>query len=320
MLRRLALIALVGFIFGCAPALRSAPPTQALAAIPTAAPTQTLAPPSATATRTPTRTFTPQPTRTPSPTPYPITLSPTPTLAPIAAAPEPSRELRRPTIDTSLILPDLRMLPPSHLVIEITPADERLLRLTTLIINWGPGKLEVLGKSDATTARTVVMQHVYRANGAYDERAAGIFLFHITHNHWHVEDFANYQVWSLTPEGKPAEIVARSDKISFCLRDTGRSTLEVAPEEPQYTECEAELQGMSAGWIDAYEWDTPGQTIDITALSDGVYALVSVVDPSNRLLELDENNNDVTIYFLLREDSVEILELAQVLEQLDAAQ
>lgn len=318
MFRRLSFLVVIWLVTSCTTNVSpTATPTESLAQL---APPTVTATPTATFTHTPTRTFTRQPTHTPSPTPYPIILSPTPTLAPITAAPEPSRELRRPTIDTSLVLPDLRMLPPTQLVIEVTPQNERLLRFTTLIFNWGPGKLQVLGKSDATSQRTVVMQHLYRANGAYDEHAAGIFLFHITHNHWHVEDFARYEVWSLAANGEMKQVVALSDKISFCLRDTGRSTLEYAPAEPQYTECEAELQGMSAGWIDAYEFDTPGQSVDVTALADGVYALNSVVDPSNRFQEADDANNSVLIYFLLQEDTVQEIQAEQLHEYLDASQ
>ncbi len=317
MFRRL-LFVVIWLVTSCTPNVSlTATPTESLAQL---APPTITATPTATFTRTPTQTFTPRPTRTPSPTPYPIILSPTPTLPRVTAAPEPSRELRRPTIDTLLILPDLRMLPPTQLVIEVTPENERLLRFTTLIFNWGPGKLQVLGKSDATSARTVVMQHLYRANGAYDEHAAGIFLFHLTHKHWHVEDFARYEVWSLAADGEPTEIVALSDKISFCLRDTGRSTLEYAPLEPQYTECEAELQGMSAGWIDAYEFDTPGQTVDVTALADGVYALNSIVDPSNRFQEVDDTNNGVLIYFLLQKDTVQEIQAEQLHKFPDASQ
>ena len=42
---------------------------------------------------------------------------------------------------------------------------------------------------------------------------------------------------------------------------------------------------------------------------DGVYALRSVADPENRLLEIDENNNQAVTYFELRDGGTEVAEL-----------
>ena len=42
---------------------------------------------------------------------------------------------------------------------------------------------------------------------------------------------------------------------------------------------------MSAGWGDIYTWDLPGQQIDISHVSDGVYELVSRANPDAGLLE-----------------------------------
>jgi hypothetical protein len=228
----------------------------------------------------------------------------------------PTEVHRRPTSDLTVLLPDLRMLPPADLTLEITPEGQRLLRLTNYIINWGEGTLEVLGRSDRLSQRTVVTQHIYRANGSFTARPAGMFFFHLAHNHWHFENFAVYALWSLTPEGRLNESVAAMDKVSYCLRDTGRSELPYGPPDQLYTECEADLQGISAGWIDSYEYDLPGQTIDITDLPDGVYALVCTVDPGDRLLELDENNNSALIYVHLQEGTVTEIDRAQMLELL----
>jgi hypothetical protein len=208
------------------------------------------------------------------------------------------------------------MLAPTDLTIEMTPEGVRQLRLTNYIINRGPGKLEVFGTSDRLTERTVVMQNIYRANGSFTARPAGIFFFHALHNHWHFEDFAVYEVWSLTAGGEPDQSVAVMDKVSYCLRDTGRSVLPGAALYPLYTDCEADLQGINAGWIDSYAYDLPEQTIDITGLEDGVYALICTVDPGDRLRETDEENNGALIYIRLKGDAVGEVAPAAVLEYL----
>jgi hypothetical protein len=174
------------------------------------------------------------------------------------------------------------------------------------IFNAGEGKLEVLGESDSITSRTVVTQHLYRADGSFGKHPAGIFLFHPTHNHWHVDNFARYEIWSLTESGGLGAIVAVSDKVSYCLRDTGRSTLASAPRVPGYTECEDKVQGISPGWWDSYTYEMPGQSIDITDLLDGVYAFRSIVDPPNRFLETNELNNASIVYFQLQNNRVRV--------------
>jgi subtilase family serine protease len=45
----------------------------------------------------------------------------------------------------------------------------------------------------------------------------------------------------------------------------------------------------------------------ITGLSDGIYALKSTVDPLDRLLESDENNNATVLYFSIHENRLEVL-------------
>lgn len=325
MLRFSLLLAALLLFAGCATNVPPAAAPQALALDAAFTPSGTPIPPTPTPTGTSTITGTPTrvaTTRVP-PSPSPTRVPATPTRVPATATPTrypvtlmPTEIERRPTSDLTVLLPDLRMLPPADLTIEITPEGQRLFRLTNYIINWGRGKLEVLGTSDRLSERTVVTQHVYRANGTYTARPAGMFFFHIAHNHWHFENFAVYALWSLTPQGELNESVAVMDKVSYCLRDTGRSELPYAALNQLYTECEADLQGINAGWIDSYEYDLPGQTIDITALPDGIYALVCTVDPGDRLLELDETNNSALIYVQLQGDTVTEIDRAQMLQAL----
>lgn len=221
-----------------------------------------------------------------------------------------TRALNTPTstVDPSLLLPDLQTLPPSDLEIETTRTGERRLRFTNSILNAGPGILELLGDSDPERGVTVVTQHIYHVDGTYDEHPAGEFAFHPEHDHWHLGNFAKYEVWSLMPDRALDEVVGLTDKVSYCIRDNERFDMPGASLEAEHEECDQQIQGMSVGWVDIYEFDTPGQIVDITGLADGVYTLRSTVDPSDQLREADDTNNAGAAFFELSGAEVRILD------------
>ncbi len=217
-----------------------------------------------------------------------------------AAAPIPS--------DPDFLLPDLQTLPPTDLVIELTESDQRLLRFSNSMLNSGPGTLELVGQFNPDSGEIAVTQHIYTSDGTFEEYATGEFIFHVGHDHWHFENFALYEVWSLTPAGDLDDVVALTDKVSYCIRDDARAEIPGAAVEPVYTVCDQDLQGIAVGWIDIYEFDTPGQIVDITPLPDGVYALQSTVDPADQIREADEANNAAVVYFEVRDDRVRIID------------
>ncbi len=239
------------------------------------------------------------------------TSTPTPAATPIATATA-TRQA-----DPDLLLPDLQTLPPSDLRIEIDSQNgDKLLRFTNSILNGGADALEVRGVFNLRTGKTAVTQYIVQRDGSAEEHAAGEFVFHPGHDHWHLENFALYQVWSLTRQGDLDAVVAFADKISYCLRDDSRADIPGAPRRPVYTNCDQELQGMSVGWIDTYEYDTPGQIVDITALADGLYALRSTVDPENHLWESDDTNNSAVLYLEIGGGRVRVVENENALRRL----
>jgi len=263
----------------------------------------------------------PQPVASPTSrpaTPVPATpIVPTPKQPPDPPTARPTRVTATPRVDPSLLLPDLQTLPPSDLVIELNSlTDRKVLRFSNSILNSGPGALESLGEFNPETGKTDVTQHIFRVDGSIEERAAGEFVFHPGHNHWHLEDFALYEVWSLTPEGDLDTVVAFTDKLSYCLRDNTRADMPDAPPRPFYTECNQELQGISVGWIDTYKFDTPGQIVDISDVPDGMYALRSTVDPDNHLQEMDDTNNAAAITIEIDGNRVRVIESASALKRL----
>jgi hypothetical protein len=261
-------------------------------------------PPTATATNTATPTSIPptaQATATPIAT---STFTPSPT----------SRPSITPTTGPRLLLPDLYTLPPSNLSIEVHYAlPKRLLRFSNSIANQGPGTLELWGENDQATGKTTVTQRIYTDAGTFHGLEVGEFIFHPQHDHWHFVNFARYELWTLSSYGGPVSTVGLTGKVSYCLRDTFRIHSSRPASGPAYLACESKKQGISAGWVDRYRSTLPGQVIDITSLpSYGVYALVSTVDPENRLLETNETNNAARIYIEIDGSHVRIINRADI--------
>lgn len=221
------------------------------------------------------------------------------------------------TPERDLLLPDLITLPPTDLSIRINPADQhKLLRFTNSIMNIGPGVMELLGATNPDTGKMTVTQHLYDTEGSTENLVVGEFFFHPEHDHWHLGNFARYDVLSLGPDGSLDSVVAFSNKVSYCLRDDARSDIPSAASRQTYTSCDHEIQGISVGWIDIYREHLPGQSIDITSLSNGVYALRSIVDPENNLRDKNPTNNTVILYIAIEGNRVSIVESPDVLNNL----
>jgi hypothetical protein len=223
-------------------------------------------------------------------------------------APAPTSASFSPPTDLSVALlwPDLRTLPPSDFEIRNLSRGRRMLRLANTVWNSGQGPLELMGKLNPVTQQTRVQQRLYAEDGAVDAYDVGEFVWHPGHDHWHFEDFAVYQLWSLTPHGELERVVASSIKLSYCLIDTDVANSAHPGFDPRrhYQGCGRTLQGLSIGWGDQYDSFLEGQSLDITGLPDGVYGLVSQVNPGRRLLEADYTNNSAVIYLRLLGDEV----------------
>ncbi|NLG71869.1 MAG: hypothetical protein GX495_07515 [Chloroflexi bacterium] len=211
----------------------------------------------------------------------------------------------------SVFLPDLRTLPPHDLQL-VVQSGKKVIRFSNSVWNSGPGVLELRGKLDAEEDTLQVTQHLYGRGQTQVLQDVGTFSYHAEHTHWHWEGFSSYEIWSTGPEGDLDRIVARSDKVSYCMMDTGRTGdtawlreqqqagIEV-PERRVYYQCLWKRQGISVGWVDTYAAHIPGQSIDITHLPNGLYALRSTVNPQGIIIESDASNNTALTYFVLRD-------------------
>lgn len=193
------------------------------------------------------------------------------------------------------LLPNLEVWPADPLCLQTTLSGSTWLRFSTTSWNSGPGALElVAGKIDRRAKKQKVYQRIDSSDGSSRDILAGFFIWHQTHNHFHFEDYAHY---ILQPVNAPGASARTSTKTTFCVMDT----TDIPPLDGAafYTTCGKSVQGMSVGWGDTYGYYLDGQAIDVTGLPDGEYRLEIVVDPKNRLSEVDETDNTsaVTFYF-----------------------
>ena len=214
------------------------------------------------------------------------------------------------------LLPDLRTLSPKQIYIRyayvcsnnVCTFTGRELRFSNTVWNGGQGPLELRGEYNPASGKTRVWQRIYSTDGSFRERFVGEFVWHAGHNHWHFEKFALYELWSLSSKGSLKNVVVSSHKITFCIADTEKiAQLIGSPSTAVYNTCGNQLQGISVGWGDTYGAGIEGQSLDITNVLDGKYALKSTADPVNRLTESNDNNNAMIIYIKIAKGTVTVL-------------
>lgn len=209
------------------------------------------------------------------------------------------------------LCPDITEEHPAHLNIKRAQQQEHL-RFTTTHWNEGDGPLQIRGGGQTQPCQieedgeiidsicTYATQEVLDAAGAVVyTQPAGVALFHTDHNHWHQDNVADFQLRSGALDGP---VVGGATKITYCLidYDNGGNGLTAAK---TYFDCDAELQGISVGFGDEYHHATHGQEVDITTVPAGIYYLTHEADPTNKWLELDDDNNTSWVKFQLSRTS-----------------
>jgi len=194
------------------------------------------------------------------------------------------------------LLPDLITSPSALLDRRIdyeTISGRKLLRFSNATPNIGRGKLELRGGDILEDGTQQVFQRIYLKDGNYVSRLAGVFEYHPEHNHIHFNEYAAYRLRKVISLAGVGRVVASSEKVSFCIRDTVpyNPLLPGFKIKSQYSTCEGQVQGLGIGWADIYGKNLPGQWIDVTDVPSGRYWIESVVDPFNRIKESNEHNN-----------------------------
>lgn len=194
----------------------------------------------------------------------------------------------------NLLLPDIIISSPGEIYIENIEGKKKI-RFSTTFYNQGQGSLELIGKPDPEQV-VMATQRIITTDGSFIEREVGEFILHPDHNHWHIEEYVVFQLWS-KKNGERGELLSTTKKMSFCIWDQEAFNLflENAPQSPRYLSCDSEIQGLSVGWSDTYLASVEGQELDITSVSDGNYLISAEINPDKKILESDYANNEVII-------------------------
>ena len=205
------------------------------------------------------------------------------------------------------------------------------LRFDQTFANIGEGAMELRFSVPraAPEGNHDVFQRVYWSDGGFEDRPSGQVEFHPEHGHYHFTSFGLSRLWKVDAAGRKTGARAlrtkqwrrrfdttlerSGEKVSFCLADTnidfwnrkgdGPRTY-IAPDclMPFASDATTDyfLQGITRGWADIYDYYLPDQYIDVAGLADGLYALETIADPDDELIEDDERNNCSSILIRLR--------------------
>jgi hypothetical protein len=204
------------------------------------------------------------------------------------------------------------------------------LRFDQIFANVGEGPMELRFSvpHNAPDGTHDVYQRLHWSDGTPEDRLSGEVEFHPAHGHYHFASFGLSRLWKIDGKGKKYEshplrekkwrrglhaTLERSGrKVSFCLADTNIDAWGEKGDGPrQYIAPDCLLpyesdgvtdhfvQGITQGWADIYDWYLPDQYIEVTGVANGLYALETIADPDNLLLEADESNNCLSIVIQL---------------------
>jgi len=212
-------------------------------------------------------------------------------------------------VPETALLPDITPGVPKHLNIHNQQQSE-FLRFTNVWANVGEGALE-FEEGLVVGTQQQALQNLYDDEGNFGNpidsiwsAVAGDFIFHPTHNHWHIDDVGEFSV-RVDDNGSPGIIAPGADslKIGFCIVDVFRyDDVKSSPRsEKIYWDCETELQGIQPGWADQYHQSVEGNAVDISNLVDGTYFLVHKWNPLGLFVDADNSNNESWVKFTLEQ-------------------
>ncbi|MEX0787379.1 MAG: lysyl oxidase family protein [Anaerolineales bacterium] len=210
------------------------------------------------------------------------------------------------SVAAQLALPDLQTVPPTGFRVSYLTNGRRVLLFNNMAWNSGRGPLELGGEVNLAAGQIEVRQHLTIAAETGVDLLVGHFLWHPYHNHWHLDTFALYELWTLTPHGELDTLITSSSKLSYCMIDTDIVDRDLAGSSPSraFRGCGRLRQGLSPGWGDEYRSHLEGQYVNIAGLPDGIYALLSTANPSGSLFESNYTNNAAISYVRLVGDRV----------------
>jgi len=186
--------------------------------------------------------------------------------------------------DPTTRYPDLLATPAASLYLKPNGGDMEL-RFSNSIANVGGGPLRLTARIEGD--RTVASQEIVDNDGTVlVSRPAGVFEYHPSHHHTHIDNIAQYELRRGDQNG---QVVITAKKVSYCMEDSVQYGSNWQPR--MYPKCSPTLQGISPGWADVYANDVPDQFVTVTNLPAGEYTLTTVVDPTRKFFDTNYDNN-----------------------------
>jgi hypothetical protein len=204
---------------------------------------------------------------------------------------------------TDLLCPDLQMAPPSEMYVT-RKGGKVLLHATNNIKSRGRGPMELRGRREDESYMDV-RQAIHTAGGGVRTFATNghlIFYFIPGQGHyWKFQNAAQFELWSINPDGTRGSLVKVGAKLNYCLRDLKRTRPSArSPKKQVYPACSQDPKkkrrtlGTSVGWSDIYPSTYYQNWINVSGLS-GCFEFVHRADPLNHLFELKEGNNEGSV-------------------------
>ena len=166
---------------------------------------------------------------------------------------------------------------------ETAEGAKRCLRMAFGVVNAGDGPFSVFYRDARPGQDRPLFQRIHRPDGSTRVRSAGIAYWHASHDHYHQDHAIAIELLDTTGRRvKPLR------KKGFAHRD------ELLREWRRFHPIAGRAGsdfGLLAGWADYYEWDRPGNYVDVSGVKDGRYVLRMTADPDRHITESDEDDN-----------------------------
>jgi hypothetical protein len=190
----------------------------------------------------------------------------------------------------------------------------RCLRFDTTVGNLGPGGLDLtIDPTDAlrglvcnTEACPVPVyanftQVVERTDYGTDSYVVSPAIYHAGHNHYHIADFVVSTLYAFDNATRTrGAAVGMGHKDGFCPIDDGLIALAMNDtEQPGPSACQVNggdiTIRLDSNYWDQYPSSIDDQFVDITNVPGGLYELVTRVNPTGLVHEVDTSNNEARV-------------------------
>jgi hypothetical protein len=247
------------------------------------------------------------------------------------------------------LLPNLRLVPPHEFTftgplsggryVFVGPSDPvtscsaddtaeekglRCLRFSLGPANVGAGPLQLTFPGNAGLVTPgIATQVILWSDGHTTTRAAGEFVYHKTHAHYHHSGFGKLELLKVDdPARGTMTHVGDGPKQGFCTGDVKIADWSVFGAGAQnsadstclqsaglvYDPTQGTKMGLSPGWADLYSWEQDGNYVEFGLNTDGRYVVRSTADALNNILESDESDNTAYAYLQITGTKITVLE------------